>query len=188
MIFGHFLLNVIEVNGFIFGCKETKEAMLIDVGEFSPAMPKFVEDHGLNLKTIFITHDHYDHVAGLQAAVDHFGAQVISGTEALGDFKVDRVVGHGDEVQVGKHTGRVVDTSGHTPVGLTLIFPGMVFSGDALFSGSVGGTGNPENYEQQLDLIRKNIFDLPGDYEIHVGHGPSTTVAIERDSNPFFVY
>ena len=72
MILGHFRLNPIEVNAFIFGCPETKEAVLVDVGEWDPRLPQFVEDMGLALTTIFITHDHYDHVAGLPEAAEHF--------------------------------------------------------------------------------------------------------------------
>ena len=115
------------------------------------------------------------------------GGTVISGTGGPGGYKVDRVGGHGDEVTVGKMTAKTVDTSGHTPVALSLIFPGTVFSGDALFAGSVGGTSSPETYEQQLENIRKNLFTLPGEYEVHTGHGPSTTIGIEREFNPFFV-
>lgn len=184
---GHFMLNPIEVNAFIFTCPDTREAVLVDVGEWDPRLPKYVEDTGVTLTTIFITHDHGDHVAGLPEAAAHFGAMVISGTQEPGGHRVDRVVGHGDEVTVGNMVGKVVDTAGHTPVGLSLIFPGTVFSGDALFAGSVGGTSSPETYEQQLENIRKNLFTLPGEYEVHVGHGPSTTIGIERDHNPFFV-
>lgn len=187
MIFGHFRLNPIEVNAFIFACPDTKEAVLVDVGEWDPRLPQFVEDMGLTLSTIFITHDHGDHVDGLPEAAKHFGATVISGTERPGGYKVDRVVGHGDEISVGKMTAKTVDTSGHTPVALSLIFPGTVFSGDALFAGSVGGTKSPEAYEQQLENIRKNLFTLPGEYEVHTGHGPSTTIGVEREYNPFFV-
>ena len=187
MILGHFRLSVIEVNAFIFACPDTREAGLVDVGEFDPRLPKFVERNDLKLTTIFITHDHHDHVQGLPEAAKHFGAQVISGTDKPGGHQVDRVVAHGDEIQVGNLNGKVVDTSGHTPVGLSLIFPGAVFTGDALFAGSVGGTSNESDYQRQIDNIRKNLFCLPAEYEVHTGHGPSTTIGIERDHNPFFV-
>ncbi|NLT59553.1 MAG: MBL fold metallo-hydrolase, partial [Candidatus Hydrogenedentes bacterium] len=83
--------------------------------------------------------------------------------------------------------GRVLATPGHTPDALSLAFPGMVFTGDALFAGSVGGTASPALARQQLDAIRNHIFSLPADTEIHTGHGPSSTVAIESRYNPFFV-
>lgn len=189
MIWQAFKFDVghLEVNCFMLGCYQTKEAALIDVGDWSDSIPAFAEERGLTVKTIFITHDHYDHIQGLPKAVEHFGAQVIAGTADLQGVKADHVVKHGDEVQIGRHTGRVVDTSGHTPVGLSLILPPLVFTGDALFAGSVGGTSNPQDYDRQLDNIRKNLFTLPGHYEVHCGHGPSSTIEIERTYNPFFV-
>lgn len=189
MILGHFRLDVIEVNAFIFGCAKTREAVLVDVGEFDPRLPEFVEANRLKLTTIFLTHDHYDHVRGVPEARARFNATVMSGTEKPGGHETDTVVKPGDTIEVGAMTARVVDTSGHTPVGLSLIFENQktVFSGDALFAGSVGGTSNKDDYEQQLANIRENLFCLPDDFEVHTGHGPSTTIGIERRFNPFFV-
>lgn len=193
MILQHFRLNPIEVNTYIFGCSETKEVMIVDLGEWDERIPKFVAEHGLTVKKIFITHDHYDHTDAVQDAINAFHPHTVSGTPNPGGIAVDQVVKHGDTVSIGNLTGRVVDTSGHTPVGLSLIFPhqngapGIVFSGDALFAGSVGGTGTPETYAQQLTNIRENLFTLPCDYEVYSGHGPATAIGIERAKNPFFV-
>ena len=190
MIFQHFLLKVElaigEVNTHIFGCDETKEVMMIDAGKYDPRFAEFVDHNGLNLTTIFITHDHGDHVEGVHECAKRFGAQVIAGTENPGGCPADRVVAHGDEVRVGHLSGKVVSTPGHTPVGLSLIFPGMIFSGDALFAGAVGGTASPETYQTQIDAIEKHLLTLPDTYEIHSGHGPASTVRIERLHNPFF--
>jgi glyoxylase-like metal-dependent hydrolase (beta-lactamase superfamily II) len=90
-------------------------------------------------------------------------------------------------VQIGRLSGRVVDTSGHTPVGLSLIFPEVVFTGDALFAGSVGGTSLEPDRVRQLENVRKNLFTLPGDTIVCPGHGPCSTIEIERRFNPFFV-
>lgn len=190
MIFRHFQVKVEmaigEVNSFVLGCSDTKEAVLVDVGRLDPAITEFVAAEGLTLRTIFITHNHGDHIHGVGDAVKEFGAEVVSGTELDGDYPV-KIVGHGDEVKVGNLVGRVVSTPGHTPVGLSLIFPGIVFSGDALFAGSIGGTASEENKQEEISYIRENLFCLPGDYEIHSGHGPATTVAVESTHNPFFV-
>lgn len=191
MIFKPFLLKVDmaigEVNCFVYGCEETKEAVLIDAGKFEPAVADYVRAEGLKLSTIFLTHDHGDHVAGVTECAGKFGAKVIAGVESPGGYKADTVVGHGGEVHVGRLVGRVVSTPGHTPVGLSLIFPGMVFSGDALFAGSVGGTSSGENFAMQVEAIREHLLTLPGDTQIHSGHGPATTVSIEKRYNPFFV-
>jgi glyoxylase-like metal-dependent hydrolase (beta-lactamase superfamily II) len=187
MILGHFRLNPIEVNAFIYGCPRTREALLVDCGDFDPRLPEFVEAQGLRLTTIFITHEHWDHVQALPAAAKYFGAQVVSAIADPAGVAGVRVMTPGETVDVGDLTGRVVDTSGHTATGLSLIFPELVFSGDALFAGSVGGTTTPEDHARQLDNIRRNLFTLPDDTIVCPGHGPCSTIGIERRFNPFFV-
>ena len=191
MIFQHFLLQVPmaigEVNAHIFGCSETREVMLIDAGIFDLGFEQFIEGNGLNLTTIFVTHDHPDHVDGVNETAERFGTQVIAGTRSPGGRKADRVVQHGDTLAIGNLTGKIVSTPGHTPVALSLVFPGMIFSGDALFAGSVGGTGSKADYDLQLAAIREHLFTEPHDTEVHSGHGPATTIGIEKRYNPFFV-
>ncbi len=195
MIFQHFLIQVEmaigEVNAHLIACDETREALLIDAGAFDPAIEQFVTSRRLDLRTIFVTHEHEDHVAGVAECARYFEAKVIAGIKSPGGYPADRVVKHGDEIAVGRMRGRLVSTPGHTPIALSLIFdrtsPGMIFSGDALFAGSVGGTASKENHNQQISAIREHLFTLPDDYQVHSGHGPATTVGIERRFNPFFV-
>lgn len=185
MIFRHFLLDVNESNTFLVGCEETREALLVDLGAWDPAIADFLEEHSLKLTGVFITHNHYDHTDGLAGALRLHSPKVYSGSGIGGGQAVH--VSEGDTIGIGRIEGRVVATPGHTPCGVSLVMPGMVFTGDALFAGSVGGTTSAGKARQQIDHIRKGIFSLPEDYEIHVGHGPSSTVRVERDCNPFFV-
>jgi glyoxylase-like metal-dependent hydrolase (beta-lactamase superfamily II) len=185
MIVKHFLLDVNEVNSFIIACEDTRQAMLIDAGAFDEHVSAFLGNRGLSLSKIFVTHDHFDHTGGLGAYVDRFGVEVISGSSPIGSCRAT-VVKHGDQVAVGDLRGRVLSTPGHTPWGLSVAFPGCVFTGDALFAGSVGGTTNATDAKRQIEAIRAHIFTLPPDTVVHVGHGPSSTVDIERRYNPFF--
>lgn len=185
MIFRHFLLNTNEANAYIVACEATREAMFVDIGDFHPGMADLVAERNLNLTKIFITHDHYDHTSGLREVLRTYDAQVIA-AKPLIEGQRTTTVSHGDTVSVGNLVGNVVSTPGHTPDGLSLIFPGHIFSGDALFCGSIGGTTSPSLMQEQIRHIRQNLFDKPGSFEIHSGHGPATTVAIERDCNPFF--
>lgn len=186
MIVKHFMLNVHEVNVFVAFCSKTREAILIDAGAYDERVADYVREKKLALKCAFITHDHYDHVDGLAEYVEQFDLAVYAGLSPVGRCTA-KVVRHGDEIRVGTLMGKIFETPGHTPNGISLAFPGHVFTGDALFAGSVGGTGNPRDYQTQLDAIRKYIFTLPPDTLVHVGHGPSTTVAVENRYNPFFV-
>lgn len=186
MIVQHFLLDVNEVNAFLVGCEETGEAMLIDAGAYDEAVSEFLKEKQLTLKKVFITHNHFDHTDGLREYVSRFNPEVVANLSMVAGCKAARVR-HGDTVPVGKLSGTVLETPGHTPEGISLAFPGHVFTGDALFAGSVGGTSSEADKQRQLDAIRKHIFTLPPDTEVHVGHGPSSTVAIESRYNPFFV-
>jgi len=186
MIFRHFLLDVNESNAFIVGCEETRDALLVDAGDYDARIPEFLDQANLRLTKIFITHDHYDHTSGLDDFARQYKAEVLSGAGRAGEGRARRVK-HGDAVRVGNLVGKVLATPGHTQDSVSLAFPGHVFTGDALFAGSVGGTSSQSAARQLLDAIRSRIFSLPADTEIHTGHGPSSTVAIEREHNPFFV-
>lgn len=195
MIFEHFRLEIpsLETNAFVIGCSATRQAMLIDVGIYSVDIAVYLARESLTLDAIFLTHHHWDHTDGLQDAVAAWpGATVYHHTDHVAGVPAVPLK-QGDTITLGSISGRVVETPGHTPDGISLILdethgcPGMVFTGDALFAGSVGGTSTPGDYEMQLAGIRENLFGLPGHYDIHVGHGPSSTIGVEREFNPFFV-
>jgi glyoxylase-like metal-dependent hydrolase (beta-lactamase superfamily II) len=185
MIFKHFLLDVEEANAFLVACEKTRRALLVDVGEFDARIQEFLEENRLQLATIFITHDHHDHTGGLAQAVAQWRPQVIAGSHVPGGCTARRAA-HGDPITIGEIGCCVLATPGHTPDSMSLVVSGHVFTGDALFAGSVGGTTSHTLAQQQIDHIRRNIFSLPADFEIHPGHGPSSTVAVESCYNPFF--
>lgn len=184
VIFQPFLLpEVNEANLYIVACPETRRAALIDAGGFRPEVVEFVEDAGLQVKTIFLTHRHYDHMEGLNKYLKEFGkAAVISG--GAGQFG-DRAR-HGDVFQIGNIEARIVDTSGHTDDSLSLIVGSLAFTGDAIFSGSIGGASSDTADRNERENIEKHIFTLSEATEIYGGHGPGSTVLIEKTASPFF--
>lgn len=184
MIFRPFLLHVNEANAYVVACEESGEALLVDAGDYDRDIEDFLDEKRLRLAAVFITHDHYDHTGGLPAIIARHDTVVLSGS-GIG-AKAKRVK-QDSVVRIGKLTGRVLATPGHTRDGVSLTFPGIVFTGDALFAGSIGGVTSPQDGKCEVDHIRANIFTLPDDYEIHPGHGPSSTIEIERRYNPFFV-
>lgn len=187
MIFAQFVSSVNEANMFLAACDETKQALLVDAAELDTRVVAFLEERELTLAAVFITHDHYDHTGGIKSILARYdGVTVYSGHGQAGGVPA-KPVRHGDSFRVGKIDCRVVSTPGHTSDGVSLILPGMVFTGDALFSGSVGGTFSPSDARRQIDALRGNVLSLPDDFEIHTGHGPSSTVRIEKTFNPFFV-
>jgi len=185
MIFRHFLLDVNETNAYVIACEKTSEALLIDPGEANPAIDRFIDENNLTLSALFITHGHYDHTEGVKHYVDRYHCQVIAAARKIAGLKAKRVKA-GETLSVGALTGTVLETSGHTNDAISLFIEGMVFTGDALFAGSIGGTFSQENKQLEIQNIERSIFSLPEETEIHPGHGPSSKVKIEKAYNPFF--
>ena len=184
MILGQFILQALEANAYILGCPTTRTALMIDCGEDDPRFDDFLRAHELRLTDIFITHTHYDHVDGLAGVAARHRPRVFAFEANPGGVPAIQL-DHGDSFGFAGLEGRVVHTPGHLPDLICLIFPGMVFSGDALFAGSVGGTKTPALAQQQIAAIRAHLMPLPDDYAVHSGHGPATTIGIERRFNPF---
>jgi glyoxylase-like metal-dependent hydrolase (beta-lactamase superfamily II) len=98
----------------------------------------------------------------------------------------DRLIKEGDEIEVGKYSLKVIHTPGHSPGSVCFLGNGFLLSGDTLFFGGVGRTDLPGGSWQELESSIKNkILTLPGDTIALTGHGPATTVAQEKSSNPF---
>ena len=97
----------------------------------------------------------------------------------------------GQRITVGGVTLKVLHTPGHTPGGISLLLEkprtGIVFSGDALFAGSVGRTDLGGSQEALIRSIKEKLLALPDDTIVYPGHGPATTIGEERRNNPFLI-
>ena len=140
----------------------------------------------MNIRQIFLTHIHSDHIGDLDRLKQQTGApafvsarEPLTGAEPFAD---------GREFQVGSLRIEPRRTSGHTRGGTSYVVTGLarrlVITGDALFAGSMGGA--LVDYREALQTNRENIFSLPADTVICPGHGPLTTVGEEQQHNPFF--
>ena len=99
---------------------------------------------------------------------------------------IERLLNDGDELRLGTTVVRLIHTPGHTPGSASLYIPDerLLLSGDTLFQGSIGRTDLPGgDFEAELDSIRNKLFRLPDETTVLSGHGPSTTIAWERQHN-----
>lgn len=176
----------LEVNHYLFADEATGRAALVDAGVFDPSVAEFAAARGLRVETILITHHHHDHIEAVADYARVFGAHVVSpAPHRLAPAA--RIVAEGDVFDVAGFRVEVFKTSGHTPEGITYYLPeaGICFVGDAIFAGAVGGTSEDRLHEEQLGHLRRTVLRLPPETELHSGHGPMTTVAIESRGNPF---
>ena len=192
---------------YIVGWEETKEGMIIDPGAEAGLILKTAQELGLSITLIVATHTHIDHIAALaQVKATTKADYAIHEAEAAktaatmfnrmlsplfkGSFrslpKPERLLREGDVIEVGKLSFEVLHTPGHSPGGISLLGHGMVFCGDTLFNFSVGRTDFPGgNWAQLMDSIHKKLMSLPNETRVFPGHGPETTIGVERQWNPF---
>jgi glyoxylase-like metal-dependent hydrolase (beta-lactamase superfamily II) len=194
------------VNCYIVGDMESKEGFIIDPGYDPERIIAFVNGLGLNIDKIVITHGHADHIAALDEIRRHYGARVLIGEKdasMLGDPEAnlsdyagerfatsgaDQFLKEGDTVTAGQYTFKVLETPGHSPGSISLIGHGVVFTGDALFLGSIGRTDFPgSSHETLIESIHTKLLNLPDDTVVYSGHGTDTTIGQERDFNPFLL-
>ncbi len=185
LLVAQFVTDTHEANCWLAACADTRQAIIIDVPTDDPRVFQYLDAHGLRLTAVFITHAHYDHVDGLEALLARHPVPVYAAAPLPGGIATV-VVKAGHEITLGAAKGRVVETPGHTPESISLVLPGAVFTGDALFCGSIGGTTNDRDKQLEINTVREQLFSLPDDWLICTGHGPSSTIGVEKEFNPFF--
>ena len=197
-----FVTGELAVNSYLLWDEGTKEAVCIDPGRPAAEIVKAIQEEGLRLTQILLTHGHVDHIGGVEEAKSATGATVaahsaaapvlanpaLNLSELFGGRLVvypDILLADGDIISLGSLLLTVRHTPGHSPGGICLFGPGLVFTGDLIFAGSVGRTDLPGGDLQTLVQSVKKVMQLPDETRLLPGHGPATTAGRERLTNPF---
>jgi hydroxyacylglutathione hydrolase len=195
-----------QENCYVIGDEESGTGAVIDPGDEAARIALTVERMGLAISQIIVTHAHIDHVGAIAPLKDEFLCPVLMHVEAEAMLrtvrqqammmgmrfgkvpKVDRHIVDDEVLEVGSLRLRSLYTPGHAPGHLAFYAEeqGVVFSGDALFAGSVGRTDLPGgSMEVLMRSIAERLLTLPDETRVLSGHGPETTIARERMTNPF---
>jgi len=202
------ILGAFETNCYVLGADESAgEGLVIDPGLEAGHLIAFLQQRRLNPVAAILTHGHADHIVGLELLRKNFPQIRVYVHE------LDSAMLTGEQPNLSEMTGRtfrtgapdfrlqqgslidaagirleVLHTPGHTPGGISLYSRGnaVVFTGDALFAGSVGRTDFPGgNMTQLVAAIKERLFTLPDETVVYPGHGPATTIGQEKAHNPF---
>jgi len=173
-------------NAYLLRDLETREALLVDAANDAERLLDLLG--GVTLVGVVTTHRHHDHIFALPdvlKAHDVWNGAHAADADAIADqvgVTPDRLLGHGDTIQVGRFEVTVLHTPGHTEGSISFRLPaaqGQVLSGDALFPGGVGKTEGRAAFEQAIDSAERHLLSLPGETRFSPGHGDDGQVATE---------
>jgi glyoxylase-like metal-dependent hydrolase (beta-lactamase superfamily II) len=197
-------------NGYLVWCDKTRDAVIIDPGDEVDELLRAVTTNRVSVKAILLTHAHLDHVTGVGPAKAALGVPVwlhrddlflyeraveqgrMFGIHVVAPPPIDSFYEPGLPFLFGRQVVDILHTPGHCPGGVCLAIgrhghkERELFVGDTLFAGSIGRTDLPGgNFDTLIRSIRQVLFAFPDDTVVHSGHGPDTTVGVERRTNPF---
>lgn len=204
-IFEHREVGPLACNCYIVGDAATKTAIVIDPGGDAEELAEVIASKGLTISAIVATHAHFDHIIGaerlraLTGAPFHMhksdepllswmqeSSRMFLGVDLGPPPAIDTVADEGDRLVAGSAELQVIHTPGHSPGSISLLADGALFSGDTLFAGSIGRTDLPGGDGRALfEAVHAKLFTLGDDLPVYPGHGPATSLAVERETNPF---
>lgn len=191
------VLGVYQENAYILIDEQSRDALIIDPGDEGDSLVKYLESLKINLKAILLTHGHIDHVGAVDAVRDAYSVPVyISELDmkfieqrkmAFGKMRrADYFLKEGDDFLFSGKKVEIIETPGHSRGSLSFYIDGLLFSGDVIFQNSVGRTDLPGgSMEELLHSIKEKLMKLPGETRVFPGHGPETTLAIEKSFNAY---
>ena len=206
MILEMLTVGPFQENCYLIGDEASGVGAVVDPGDEAARIAMAVEQTGLEIGSIIVTHAHIDHVGGVTALVDEYACPVLMHAEAEPMLEqlptqalmmglrfgkvptVDRHIGEGETLEIGDLRLRPLYSPGHAPGHLAFYIEdeGLVLSGDALFAGSVGRVDLPGgSMEVLMRSIEERLMTLPDETRVYPGHGPQTEIGSERATNPF---
>jgi len=206
-----FTFNPIEENTYIL-YDESGRCIIVDAGCYTKGeqeeLAEFIQENGLIPEKIINTHGHFDHLLGNSFCREKYhipfyihkdDVSMVAGAENMAEFfgislkhvsPPDGLLKEGTKITLGKSFLEVIHLPGHSPGGVAFYNKEQNFllSGDSLFRGGIGRTDFPGGNENNLiKAIKEKVMVLPEETIIYTGHGPETTIKIEKKTNQFLL-
>jgi hydroxyacylglutathione hydrolase len=201
-----FTVGPVQENCYLFRREGSDRALIVDPGDEADRLLRAIDELGVELDGILLTHTHFDHVGAVAPVAEATGAEVWvpkiekpvladimsfvpwPGFGPYDSYDAEHTLGGGEKLELADFEIDVLFTPGHSPGHVTFAIADeqVLFSGDVLFQGSVGRTDLPGgDWPTLLESIRSLVDNFPEDTTVHPGHMGLTTLGAERASNPF---
>ena len=186
-------LGAYQTNCYILWDEESQRCVVIDPGYEPERVLDEVTRLGKTVEAVLLTHGHFDHVGGVRTLAAETDCQVYLCAQDLsmppqmtaGPLYYTDLYQEGDVLDLAGLKIRVIQTPGHTEGSVCLLVEDAMFSGDTLFAGSCGRTDLPGGSWATILKSLKRLAAMDKDYAVYPGHGPSTTLAEEKQWNPY---
>lgn len=197
--------GMLHTNCYLVGDESTNECAVFDPGASTQKVLEMIEESGMKVKYIILTHCHFDHVMAspfvqdateAQLMIHHDDAPYLTPEfvsrrgyirEEYKTPRIDRLLSDGDTIEIGSIKMTVVHTPGHSQGSCVFLFGDTMIAGDTLFKDACGrwdmAGGSEDN---MMDSLRR-LYSLDGDYTVLSGHGEPTTLSAERKNNPYML-
>lgn len=201
-----FTVGPVAENSYVFRREGSERGLIVDPGEEAPRLLGAIDELGIELEAILLTHCHFDHIGAVAPVAEATGAPVYCpelevpvladimsfvpwpGFGPYESYDADETVAGGERLELAGFDIDVIFTPGHSPGHVTYSIPeeGALFSGDVLFQGSVGRVDLPGGDWPTLERSIQGLLDShPDETTVYPGHMGITTLGAERASNPF---
>jgi glyoxylase-like metal-dependent hydrolase (beta-lactamase superfamily II) len=186
-------LGLYQTNTYLIHDEKSTACCVIDPGYEPETILNKVRLLGLNVEAILLTHGHFDHVGAVRDLAAETGCRVYLCGDDLsmphmmtaGQLYYTHTYGEGSQLQLAGLSIGVLHTPGHTPGSVCLVCENALFSGDTLFSGSCGRTDLPGGDWATILRSLRRLAAIKDDLQVFPGHGESTTLAREKQYNPY---
>lgn len=186
-------LGIYFVNCYLIREAQSKTCVVVDPGGHPNKVLTYLENNGLTLEAILLTHGHFDHVGAVKELAEktscrvylHAADLLLPENYTAGPLYYTHTYDEGDVLELAGLTIRVLHTPGHTEGSVCLVVDDVIFSGDTLFCHSCGRTDLPGGDPEAIMTSLARLKAMEGDYRVLPGHNRATTLAVEREYNPF---
>lgn len=203
MILQKIVENRMGENTYVVGDEKTKKCFVVDPGASFIDIMNYVKKENMTVEYIILTHGHGDHITSALKLKEQTNAKIVAHIEEQEilmdkrknlsaslpsntiEFDADMYVKDNDTLKVGDLKLKFIHTPGHTPGSMCIKVQNHMLTGDTLFAGSIGRTDFYGGDYKKMEKSLKKLVKYDDDTNIYPGHGPNSTLKVEKMTNPF---